>query len=48
MGGVVPLLPQYVFAAWCLVKHKDDFTFTFTFWTQYYRKRRVSGALSVE
>jgi hypothetical protein len=21
--------PQYVFRAWCLVKHKDDFTFTF-------------------
>jgi hypothetical protein len=23
--------PQYVFMAWCLVKHKDNFTFTFTF-----------------
>jgi hypothetical protein len=22
--------PQYVFIAWCLVKHKDKFTFTFT------------------
>jgi hypothetical protein len=22
--------PQYVFVAWCLVKHRDDFTFTFT------------------
>jgi hypothetical protein len=22
--------PQYVFMAWCLVKHRDNFTFTFT------------------
>jgi hypothetical protein len=21
--------PQYVFVAWCLVKHRDNFTFTF-------------------
>jgi hypothetical protein len=21
--------PQYIFMAWCLVKHKDNFTFTF-------------------
>jgi hypothetical protein len=24
-------MPQYVFMAWYLVKHKDIFTFTFTF-----------------
>jgi hypothetical protein len=24
-------IPQYVFMAWCLVKHRDVFTFTFTF-----------------
>jgi hypothetical protein len=24
--------PQYVFMAWCLVKHRDNFTFTFTEW----------------
>jgi hypothetical protein len=23
--------PQYVFMAWCLVKHGDNFTFTFIF-----------------
>jgi hypothetical protein len=23
--------PQYVFMTWCFVKHRDDFTFTFTF-----------------
>jgi hypothetical protein len=27
MGGTIPLLPQYVFMAWCLVKHRDNFTF---------------------
>jgi hypothetical protein len=26
--------PQYVFVAWCLVRHKDNFTFTFTFNTK--------------
>jgi hypothetical protein len=24
-------LPQYVFMAWCLVKHRDNFTFIFIF-----------------
>jgi hypothetical protein len=23
--------PQYAFMVWCLVKHRDNFTFTFTF-----------------
>jgi hypothetical protein len=26
-------LPQYVLMAWCLVKHRDNFTFTFVEWT---------------
>jgi hypothetical protein len=26
LGGIL-LLPQYVFMAWCLVKHRDNFTF---------------------
>jgi hypothetical protein len=31
MRGAVPPLRQYVFMAWCLVKHRDNFTsFTFT------------------
>jgi hypothetical protein len=30
MSGAILLLPQYVFTAWCLVKHMDNFTFTFT------------------
>jgi hypothetical protein len=28
MRGAIPLLPHYVFMAWCLVKHRDNFTFT--------------------
>jgi hypothetical protein len=28
MCGATPPLPQYVFMAWCLVKHRDDVTFT--------------------
>jgi hypothetical protein len=27
MRGAIPLLPQYAFMAWCLVKHRDNFTF---------------------
>jgi hypothetical protein len=26
MLGAIPPLPQYVFIAWCLVKHRDNFT----------------------
>jgi hypothetical protein len=26
--AVIPPSPQYVFMAWCLVKHRDDFTFS--------------------
>jgi hypothetical protein len=28
MRGAIPPLPQYVFMVWCLVKHRDNFTFT--------------------
>jgi hypothetical protein len=28
MRGAVPPLPQYVFLALCLVKHRDNFTFS--------------------
>jgi hypothetical protein len=30
MRGATSPLPQYVFMAWCLVKYRDNFTFTFT------------------
>jgi hypothetical protein len=29
MRGAIHPLPQYVFMSWCLVKHRDNFTFTF-------------------
>jgi hypothetical protein len=29
MSGSIPLLSQYFFMAWCLVKQRDNFTFTF-------------------
>jgi hypothetical protein len=29
MRGAVHPLPQYAFIAWCLVKHRENFTFTF-------------------
>jgi hypothetical protein len=28
MRGAISPLPQYVFTAWCLVKHRDNFNFT--------------------
>jgi hypothetical protein len=31
MRGAIPPLPPVLFMAWCLVKHKDNFTFTFMF-----------------
>jgi hypothetical protein len=30
MRGAITPLPQYAFMAWCLVKHRDNFTFYFT------------------
>jgi hypothetical protein len=27
MRGAIHSLPQYAFMAWCLVKHRDNFTF---------------------
>jgi hypothetical protein len=30
MRGAIPTLPLYLFMARCLVKHRDNFTFTFT------------------
>jgi hypothetical protein len=30
MSGTIPPLPQYAFMVWCLVKHREDFIFTFT------------------
>jgi hypothetical protein len=30
MHGAIPPLLLYIFIAWCLVKHRDIFTFTVT------------------
>jgi len=30
MSGAIPPLPQYAFTAWCLVEHRDTFTFYLT------------------
>jgi hypothetical protein len=27
MCGAIPPLPQYNFMVWCLIKHRDNFTF---------------------
>jgi hypothetical protein len=31
MRGAIPPLPEYVFMAWCLLKHRDNFIFTIFF-----------------
>jgi len=31
MRGAIPLLPQYIFVAWCFAKQRDNFTFTLPF-----------------
>jgi hypothetical protein len=33
MHGAMPPFPQYVFISWCLIKHRDDNTFTYPFTT---------------
>jgi len=33
MRGAIPPLPRHVFMAWCLVKHRNYFTFTFTWFS---------------
>jgi hypothetical protein len=43
MQDAITPLPQYVFMAWCLVKHRDNFSVTFDD-----SKKRVSVALFVE
>jgi len=30
MSVAIPPLSQYALMAWCLVKHRDNFSFTFT------------------
>jgi len=35
-SATTPPLHQYAFMAWCLVKHRDNFTFTFTILVVHY------------
>jgi hypothetical protein len=34
MCGAMPPLTQYIFMAWCLVKHRDNFIFTLYYWSR--------------
>jgi hypothetical protein len=40
MRGAIPPLPQYVFMAWCLVKHRDNFTFLLYFYFCIYKAQQ--------
>jgi hypothetical protein len=42
--GAVPPLPLYVFMAWCLVKHRYKFKFTF----YQIKEGEMSGACSMD
>jgi hypothetical protein len=35
MNRAIPPLSQYAFMAWCSVKHRDNFNFTFTVMEQF-------------
>jgi hypothetical protein len=43
MCGAIPPLPQYVFMAWSLVKHRDSFTFFYLFisMTRYFQLSEI-------
>jgi hypothetical protein len=41
MRGAIPPFLQYVFMAWCLIKHRDNFTFTIVLLTFHYDQRAV-------
>jgi hypothetical protein len=51
MRGAIPPLPQYVFMAWCLVKHRDNFTFIFIkiiSYSAYYNSLQLITSLTVQ
>jgi len=47
MCGALLTLTQYVFMAWCLVKHKDNFIFTMFNEVCVYFQMRVADSCSV-
>jgi hypothetical protein len=36
MREAIPPLPRYVFMAWCLVRHRDKFTFNFYLYNHHF------------
>jgi hypothetical protein len=46
MSGAIPPLSQYAFMVWCLVKHRDNFTFTFMSGDRLFHMRPVVLRLS--
>jgi hypothetical protein len=44
MCGAIPPLPQYVFMAWCLVKHMNNFTFTVRYFHYFNRLYAVHSS----
>jgi hypothetical protein len=42
MLGAIPPLPKYAFMTWCAqLKHRDNFTFTFTLYPQVKYKGKI-------
>jgi len=37
MPGAIPPLLQFVFIAWCLVKHRGNFTFAFIMMVDFFK-----------
>jgi hypothetical protein len=48
MRGAIPPLPQYVFMAWCLVKHRDNFTLTFSYFYQSFMAGYITETMVLE
>jgi hypothetical protein len=44
MRAATPSLPQYVFMTRCLVKHKDNFTFTFNLYVFFDRNGKTTDS----
>jgi hypothetical protein len=48
MRGAIPPLPQYVFMAWCLVKHRDNIFYLLYGMWQAQRREDAHGGVEVE
>jgi hypothetical protein len=47
MRGTIPPRPQYVFIAWCLVKHRDNFNFTLLYTNVIFKGTSTLGVYSL-